>query len=375
MTKPTSSLPLLLFGFLLLAAKETYSFQPSRHHSFVSRGSATSIDRVHHGTSSTTLSAAFFDQLDREGSISLDEFQATIPAETSLTNNPSIPSFSDEDSSQPMTWWRYIIPSRLMLPELIAESFGTFILLQLSIGIVLSSVMTHSMEGIFPIAVLTGMAVTTSVSAVSSKCAAHFNPAITWAMCLYRGFGWQKLIPYVTSQLIGATLAATFNYFLFASSIQEFEALNGIVRSSMDGLGSAKAFACYFTKVTTDGAFLSETFGAFALSSVVFALTSEKNAQAKGLPIPSIIGSTFALIISIIGPISAASLNPARELGPRLVLWAFGWSSTAFYQLPLYLLAPIVGATIGGFFVDHILYSEPSFSIDSVEEETLIAEV
>eukprot|EP00977_Amphora_coffeiformis_P025397 scaffold19629_cov147-Amphora_coffeaeformis.AAC.1 len=368
-------LPTLFFGFLQLAAKETYSFQPS-HYSFVSRGgSVKPIRRIHHEASE--LSAAFFDQLDQGDSAILDEFQATIPTDTSLTNNPSIPTFEvpEEDSSHHIPWWRYIVPSRLMLPELVAECFGTFILLQLAIGIVVSSVMTNSMEGIFPIAVLTGMAVTTSVSAVSSRCAAHFNPAISWAMCLYRGFGWHKFLPYFTSQLIGATLAALVNYLIFASPIQEFEALNGIVRSSMDGLGSAKAFACYFTKVTTDGAFISETFGAFALSSVVFALTSQKNTQAKGLPIPSVIGSTVALIISIIGPISAASLNPARELGPRLVLWAFGWTSTAFYQLPLYLLAPILGATLGGFFVDHILYSEPSFSTGLVEEEAIVAEV
>ena len=52
-----------------------------------------------------------------------------------------------------------------------------------------------------------------------------------------------------------------------------------------------------------------------------------------------------------------ASLNPARELGPRLVLKAFGWSSVAFHQLGLYLTAPLVGATLGGLFVDKFLYS------------------
>lgn len=369
-------LPCLLIISLQLAAKSTYSFQS--HRLFVSRSSVKATDRSHHhGTKSVVLSAAFFDQLDaNEDSVIFDEVRATIPTDTSLTNNPSIPTFQIPDVetlTYTLPWWRYIIPSRQMLPELMAESFGTFILLQLALGIVLSAAMTHAMEGIFSIAILTGMAVTTAVSAVSSRCAAHFNPAITWAMCAYRKFGWYKLIPYFSSQLIGAMLAAVVNYFLFASSIQDFEALNGIVRSSMDGLASAKAFACYFTSVTSDTAFLAETFGTFVLTSVVFALTSERNEQAKGLPIPSIIGSTVALIISIIGPISGASLNPARDLGPRLALWGFGWSSTAFYQLPVYLFAPVLGATLGGFFVDHILYSEPSFSVVPAKEDAVVA--
>ena len=147
------------------------------------------------------------------------------------------------------------------------------------------------------------------------------------------------------------------------------------MRSSMDGLGSAKAFACYFTKVTTDTALISETFGAFALSSVGFALTWQKNTQAKGFSIPIVIGLAVAIIIGIIGPISGASLNPARELGPRLVLCVFRWSYTAFYQLFLYLLAPIWGATLGGFFCRLCFVQRAIVLNDVMEEQAVVAEV
>lgn len=286
-----------------------------------------------------------------------------IPRDTHLTNNPKIETSSEVLTArggavQRLPWWRYLIPSKEMIPELMGEAFGTFILLQLALGVVVSAVITGSMEGVFPIAVLTGMAITAAVAAVSSKCAAHFNPAITWAMCLYRKFGWSKLVPYSVSQVLGATVAALVNYGMYSSHIRQYEATHGIVRASMEGLATAKASACFYSAplVTPVAAFLAETFGTFVLASTIFALTSEKNDQVKGLFIPPIIGGTVALIIAIVGPVSCASLNPAREIGPRLILKAFGWSSVAFHQLGLYLAAPILGATLGGLFVDKFLY-------------------
>ena len=295
-----------------------------------------------------------------------------IRKDTSITNNPAIPTLqpttpdqssavsSSRVTSRVPSWMRYVIPSRKMMPEIFAEAFGTFLLLQLALGIVLSATFTQSMQGVFPIAILTGMAITAACAAVSSKCAAHFNPSITFAMCLYRDFGWTKFLPYVGAQLVGATAAATVNYGLYASRIAEFEATHGIIRSSLGGLQTAKTMGCYFASpISPLTAFFAESLGTFCLAAVVFALTSNKNYQARGLWIPPIIGSTVALIISIIGPISCASLNPARELGPRLVLKLFGWSSqVAFQQLGLYVLAAMVGATAGGFFVEKFLYPE-----------------
>ncbi|CAB9511749.1 Aquaporin [Seminavis robusta] len=127
----------------------------------------------------------------------------------------------------------------------------------------------------------------------------------------------------------------------------------------MDGLQTAKTMACYSSAPALT-AFLAEAFGTFALAFVVFALTSDQNKQAQGLFIPPIIiGSAVALIIAVIGPLSGASLNPARELGPRLILKLFGWSSAvAFKQLGLYAGAAVLGAVSGGFVVDKFLYAK-----------------
>jgi MIP family channel proteins len=295
------------------------------------------------------------------------ENQDTIPSDTSMTNNPGIPT--ESVTKQPRrgkrrSWLRYLIPSRQLLPELAAEGTGTFLLLQMALGIVLPAVFTPQAMpgGVFPIALLTGAAITTACAALSSKCAAHFNPAITWAMCCFRQFGWHKFAPYVVVQLLGAAAAAAVNYGIYASTIAAYEARHGFVRTSLSagGLQTAKAMACFFTDpIGPLTAFYAETFGTFLLTTIVFSLTSERNTVVRGLFIPPIIGATVAMIITIVGPISCASLNPARELGPRLVLRLFGWSSqVAFHQVGVYLGAAMLGATLGGVFVDEFLYAD-----------------
>ena len=372
---PTSTISMMSFArlslfctTLLLAPPGTSSLQP---------GLPWTIGRARRRPRSSAIIST------RGGSLAPPPILSTtslVHGQDEIIGDPEVPAVSRDTSmsksvveplmvvkqednkgaKQRLPWYRYLVPSANMVPELVAESFGTFLLLQLALGIVSSAVIAESMSGVFPIAVLTGGAITAAVAAVSSRCAAHFNPAITWAMCLHRKFGWTKLVPYCISQLVGAVLAAAVNYGLYAGHIRQFEATKGLARATMQGIATAKTTACFYdvTLVTPLAAFLAEVFGTFMLSSAVFSLTSEKNTQVKGLFVPPMIGAVVALIITIIGPITCASLNPARELGPRLVLKLFGWSTVAFHQLGIYLLAPMVGATLGGWFVDNFLYGD-----------------
>lgn len=271
-----------------------------------------------------------------------------------------VPTFPRNLVTRHTSWHRYILPSKEMLPELVGEAFGTFLLLQLALGIIPSALITQSMTGVFPLAVLTGGAITVAVTAVNSICDAHFNPAITLAMCLYRRFGWIKFVPYVASQLFGAILATLVNYSLYARHIQQFELRNGITRAALQGVTSAKFAACYFDTalVSPVAAFVAEAIGTFMLTATVFSLSSDRNAKAKKLNQAPIVGSVVALVISYLGPLTCASINPARELGPRLVLKFFGWTEAAFHQIGIYLLAPFVGAIVAGWFVENWLYGQ-----------------
>jgi len=86
----------------------------------------------------------------------------------------------------------------------------------------------------------------------------------------------------------------------------------------------------------------------------VGALTSERNMARPPAGVTAIIiGLTVAAIISVIAPLTQAGLNPARDLGPRLVAFMFGWGEIAIPGprngwLLVYIVAPCVGALIGG---------------------------
>jgi glycerol uptake facilitator protein len=106
---------------------------------------------------------------------------------------------------------------------------------------------------------------------------------------------------------------------------------------------------------------------------VVFAATDEKNLP---LPIsrlaPVFIGLTVAILISVIAPLTQACLNPARDFGPRLFAWYAGWRNIALPGpngggfFTVYILAPIVGAVLGGGLYTQLL--RPSLEADAPEK-------
>jgi MIP family channel proteins len=245
---------------------------------------------------------------------------------------------------------------------LLAEALGTFLLVQLGTGAVMSSIFTDSMKGLFQIAAVWIIGVTVAISSTAAVSGAHLNPAITVSMALFRDFEWSKVFPYCLSQLTGAIAAAWVSLTLFAGPIQQFEVSRGIVRHSNNAIASARAFGSYFEPpITTATAFFAEVYGTAVLSAVIFALTQPRNEEAtknKGALVPALIGTTVGALICGLGPLTQAALNPARDLGPRIVAWTAGWHRVAFRQAWVYFTAPFVGAPLGAALVDKILYSK-----------------
>lgn len=251
-----------------------------------------------------------------------------------------------------------------LLREMLAELIGTFIIVQMGTAAGMSSVFSDAF-GLFPIAVVWGIAVTLAISCTASISGAHVNPAISVAMAAFRSssvFGWFKVIPYCFAQLLGASLGSAVNLLLYNGLIQEFEAANGIVRSDASGVASAKVFGEYFTApVTVPQAFFAEAFATAVLTGVVFCLSHPNNEAMKKNPviIPTLIGMTVAALICTIAPITQAGFNPARDFGPRLVAFAAGWNpSLAFSHAWVYILAPLVGSIAAAAFVDKVLYNQ-----------------
>jgi len=241
---------------------------------------------------------------------------------------------------------------------MIAEFFGTFIIVQLGCGTVCSAIFKSAQVGLWQIAAVWSIAVTLAISATASISGAHLNPAITLALATGRGFSWSKVLPFIFAQVAGATVAGAVNFGLFSDSIAQFEATEGIVRGAAESVKSASAFGEYWSVSSWGSAFFAEAYGTFFLAFMIFALTNPKNETTSKSPflVPPLIGATVGALISVIAPLTQAGFNPARDFGPRIVSWAAGWGSIAMKGAWLYIIAPIIGAIAGGKLADKILF-------------------
>jgi glycerol uptake facilitator-like aquaporin len=125
---------------------------------------------------------------------------------------------------------------------------GTFLIVQIGTGSVMSAIFTDSLT-LFQIAATWIIAVTIAIATTASISGAHLNPAISIAFALFRpspAFGWSKVFPYCISQLAGAVLGSVVNLLLYGKTIAAYETSNNIIRASASGIASAKAFGEYF---------------------------------------------------------------------------------------------------------------------------------
>ena len=114
----------------------------------------------------------------------------------------------------------------------------------------------------------------------------------------------------------------------------------------------------FSSPVTKVVAFLAEGVGTAILAFVIFALTHPKNDAVKDGFIPPLIGLTVGGLIAVLAPLTQAGFNPARDFGPRIVAWFAGWKTVAFTNAWLYIVAPIIGASVGAALADRVLFAE-----------------
>ena len=172
---------------------------------------------------------------------------------------------------------------------------------------------------------------------------------------------------YFLAQLVGAVLAGLALYVLFSPSIAAYEAAHGIIRGTEASIKTAMMFGEFYPSpggaavVSLPLAIGAEAFGTFLLVLMIFALTEGCNVGRPGDALaPVFIGLTVASVIGLVAPLTQAGLNPARDLGPRLVAWVMGWGGAAFPDrvggfLHVYVLAPFVGGLIAMLFFTRVL--------------------
>jgi MIP family channel proteins len=175
---------------------------------------------------------------------------------------------------------------------------------------------THAL-GHVGVAITFGLVIMAMIYAVGHISGAHFNAAVTFAFALTRHFPWPRAAGYWLAQFVGALTAAA----LLRGSLGDIAHVGATLPSGSQGQS-----------------FLWELVMTFFLMFVILAVATDTRAVGEAAAIA--IGGTIGLDAMFGGPISGASMNPMRSAGPAIV-------SGELHALWLYIVAPVVGASLG----------------------------
>lgn len=209
-----------------------------------------------------------------------------------------------------------------------AECAGAFALVTGGCGAIVVNQATGAL-GHVGVAASFGLVIMVMIAAVGHLSGAHFNPAVTVAFAVTRHFPWREVPLYVVGQLLGAVGGALVLRALFGPEA---------------GLG---------VTVPTGSPLRALGMEVLLTAVLMFVITSvATDTRAVGQLAAIAIGGTVALDALWGGPITGASMNPARSLGPALVagVWRDQW---------IYWLAPLVGASLGAFLYQALRSGSP----------------
>jgi MIP family channel proteins len=201
--------------------------------------------------------------------------------------------------------------------ELLAEFIGTFVMIFAGTGAVIVNTLSNGAVTHLGISIVFGAVVTALIYSLGHISGAHFNPAVTLAFWSGGFFRRSLVMPYIVAQVLGAIAAS------------------GLLRLSLGLVGNLGA------TIPRNGdwfqALILETVLTFILMLVIFGSGLDRRAPIGFAGIA--IGLTVALEAACMGPITGASMNPARSIAPALISgnWQHQW---------VYWVAPIAGAQL-----------------------------
>lgn len=196
--------------------------------------------------------------------------------------------------------------------EYLAEFIGTFSLVLFGCGAIVVNDHT-GVIGHGGIAAAFGLIVMILIYSIGNISGAHMNPAVTIAFSVARGFPRAKIAWFVCAQLAGALLASLLLRLAFPAN---------------DGLGMTQS------SIGLVAGFVCEFILSFVLMFVILNVTTGH--QEKGIMAGVAIGATVGLEALVAGPLTNASMNPARSIGPAVMAGQLD-------QLWLFIVAPVLG--------------------------------
>src|SRR5437763_1739622 len=198
-----------------------------------------------------------------------------------------------------------------------AEFIGTFVLVFAGTGAIVINQTTRGSITHVGVASTFGLVVLAMIYAVGDVSGAHLNPAVSFGFFVARRFPLRGLAPYVGRQCAGALAASTILRILFPE--------NARLGATLPAGSEMQSFVL-------------ELILTAVLMFVILGVSA--GAAEKGITAGIVVGAVIGLEAMFAGPISGASMNPARSLAPALV-------SGHLEQLWIYIISPVVGAVIG----------------------------
>jgi glycerol uptake facilitator protein len=225
----------------------------------------------------------------------------------------------------------------------LAETLGTALLVLVGPGSVVATLVlagdkVPAIDGsdLLGISFAFGLVITALVYAIGKVSGCHINPAVTFALAATKRFPWREVPTYWGAQLVGGTLGALGIWALFTKTGVDL------------GLGQASFNEDSYT---WGSAIFAEFIGTAIL---MFAILGIVDARSPGDFAGLVIGGVVVAIIMVLGPITAASLNPARAIGPALAA-TFAGGDTHWNQIiPVYVVPGLLGAAVAAFAYDFL---------------------
>ena len=202
----------------------------------------------------------------------------------------------------------------VIMKKLLAEFLGTYAMVFAGTGAIVIDQQTHGAITHVGVAITFGLIIMSMIYAFGDISGAHLNPAVSIAFTISGRFPLKQLVPYILSQLAGALLASLTLKLMFPAN-----ELLGATMPSGDEMQS----------------FVMEVILTFFLMLVIINVAS--GSKEQGMFAGLAIGAVVALEAMFAGPVSGASMNPARSISPAIM-------SGHTEHLWIYIAAPIAGA-------------------------------
>jgi len=220
------------------------------------------------------------------------------------------------------------------LQPLLAEAIGTFAFFVIGAGAVITDHYTKGGVGLVGIALAHGLVLSVMISMFGRISGGHFNPAVTIGVLIGKKIDAPLAGLYIVAQLIGAVCAGGVLRMAFDPSVW------GPVHLGTPGLGAGISFGA--------GVFIEAVLTFFLVMAVYGTAVDPQAPNIAGFGI----GLTVAFDILMGGPLTGASMNPARTFGPAL---ASGYWDNHL----VYWIGPIIGGAIAGLVYTNFFMSKP----------------